>query len=179
MVEVSAEQKENIHKFYLASRALFSSGVVPPINIQRSFEEMINGFRGAVNTWRPTHISRSAIKELFFHGPKNVQRAHGVLTGRKDRFVRTTEILSGPELPFEEWWKSWDTHDATVLITRDEHGSGKIFDPSEVILIPSDPPGMFVTAGFSFKIRKSVEMVWVEQVVSDLCLTSEQPAAAG
>jgi hypothetical protein len=133
------------------------------IHVQRSFDEVAHGVRGA-ETWRPTHATRAALSELTVSGTKRVQRAHGALPGRLDRYVRTVKLLSEAEMEFEDWWEFWCRHDATVLITREEHGSGKIFDESELIPVPAD---MFPSAGFAFKVRKKVEVRWALGVIEN------------
>lgn len=153
-------EKEKLHTFYLASRALLESGVVPPLAVQRGFDETMVGYL-AVDTWRPTHISWDAAEEILNGDSRNVQRAHG-LCGRLNRYDRTIAVLTGPEQTFDEWWSFYAEHDTTVLITKKEHSSGKQFVFSELIELPQPPKGMFLRAGFSFKVRKKVEMVWLK-----------------
>ena len=173
-VKVEPKVADQLQQFYLSSRALFALGIVPAINMQRSFDEIVQGAVGAANTWRATHVSWSALKAVSEGNAKDVQRAHGVLEGRKDRFVRTLSILQGQEQRFEDWWNEWLFHDATVLITRSEHGSGRIFTADELIPLPTDPADIFSTSGFSFRCRKSVEVAWSIQFLSDKGLSSER-----
>ena len=154
---VTPQQQEVLHQFYINARALLTAGIVPPINVQRSFDEVLGGVRGP-ESWRPTHVSPAAAVELPISGTKRVQRAHGVLAGRMDRYDRTLFLLRDEERPFEDWWQFWCEHDATVLITREEHGSGRIFQEDELIPVPV---GMFLNAGFAFKVRKKVEVAWL------------------
>lgn len=154
-------EKEKLHKFYLATRSLLESGVVPVWAAQRGFEETMGGFLD-VHTWRPTHVSWDAAEELLRGGYKNVQRAHGI-GGRLDRYDRTASLLTGDEKTFDEWWSFYLEHDATVLVTKKEHSVGKQFDLQAIIALPPHPHGMFVRAGFSFKVRKKVELVWLRE----------------
>lgn len=158
-INPTKSEKEKLHKFYLATRSLLESGVVPVWAAQRGFEETMGGFLD-VHTWRPTHVSWAAAEELLNGGYKNVQRAHGI-GGRLDRYERTVQVLTGPETTFDEWWNFYTDHDATVLITKKEHSTNKQFDLQTLIELPPHPHGMFVRAGFSFKVRKKVELVWL------------------
>ena len=155
-----------LHTFYLACRQAIQSGL-PRRGVQRSFEEMIYSVVDD-DAWRPTHISISALKECIAGNTRAVQRAHGALGNRKDRFVRTLEILEGPCLEFSDWWSFFLEHDKTILITRQEHGSGKTFAESELIPTPEWSKGMFVNSGFSVKIRKRVEIVWMKEKLEEL-----------
>ena len=156
-------EKTTLQQFYLASRNLLQCGVVPPVCVQRSFEEAIAGFLGN-NTWRPTHISYEAARAILAGASKTVQRAHGVLGDRMDRYDRTLAVLQGPLREFDDWWGFYRKHDATVLITRQEHGSNRKFTLDELIEVPWDSRDMFVSAGFAFKVRKKVEMKWLSEV---------------
>lgn len=160
--DVTPHQKQTLHGFYKASRELLASGAVPVIHVQRSFDEVAHGVRGS-ETWRPTHATRAALSELTVSGTTKVQRAHGAMPGRLDRYVRTVKLLSEAEMDFDDWWEFWCRHDATVLITREEHGSGKIFEEADVVAVPE---GLFPSAGFAFKVRKKVEVAWAIKILT-------------
>lgn len=155
------EEKEKLQKFYLATRNLLQDKIVPETCVQRSFEEAIAGFQGDA-TWRPTHISHAALREIVEGSYRNVQRAHGVVGDRLDRHARTLKILRCEMMEFDEWWKFWLDNDVTVLITKFEHASGKKFSYEELVPLPPREEGMFLNSGFSFKLRKKVEMVWLK-----------------
>lgn len=155
--------KDKLQQFYLASRDLLNSGVIPSLCVQRSFEEAIAGYMGE-NCWRPSHVSRAAIKEGVTGTYRNLQRAHGVVEGRLDRFARTIEVLSGEAKDFETWWRFWVYHDRTILITRDEHNENKRFKLDDLIEVPQDSRGLFARGGFSFKMRKKSELAWMRSV---------------
>ena len=156
-------EKEKLQKFYLASRNLLQDSIVPEICVQRAFEEAIAGFLGEDN-WRPTHISKAAVSEIVEGSYKNVQRAHGVVGDRLDRYDRTLEVLKGDMMEFDDWWAFWKEHDSTVLITKAEHSSNLKFSFDELIPLPDKGLGMFVNSGFSFKLRKKVELKWLKEV---------------
>ncbi|NBW09557.1 MAG: hypothetical protein EBR82_16185 [Caulobacteraceae bacterium] len=160
MITLSLEQKQKLHQFYLASRALAvdNQSIICPI--QRGFEEVMIGVLDSYS-WRPTHISPMAAREVMEGNKSNIQRAHGIM-GRLDRYERTIKILTGPEQKFEDWWQFYLEHDATVLLTKKEHHSGKAFQLSELIELPSYPDLIFPSAGFSFKVRKKVEIAWLK-----------------
>jgi hypothetical protein len=158
-------EKDLLQNFYVSSRALLAGGVVPAWGVQRSFEEAMSGYMGD-EVWRPSHISRSAAHEIMCGSYKNVQRAHGVVGNRLDRYQRTVSILTGEEKAFDSWWSFWKEHDSTVLITRSEHGSNRRFTFEELIEIPREPHVFFVRAGFSFKVRKKVEIAWLKTVLN-------------
>lgn len=160
-------EKESLQQFYVACRRLLSQNVVRKIAAQKAFEEAIHGFTNE-NSWRPTHISRAAAHDAINGNSKNIQRAHGVLKGRIDRYDRTVGLLEGYEQPFEDWWKFYVEHDATVMITREEHGSGKTFEAEDLIELPPHNLGMFTSSGFSFKMRKKVEIAWLRTKLAGL-----------
>lgn len=155
------EQKRALQEYYLSSRKLLESGVVPAICVQRSFESVMGGVLGE-ECWRPTHISVGAMAYAVEGLVSDLQRAHGVLEGRKDRYERTLDILSGVEKEFDEWWEYYRHHDATVLITKAEHSSNKKFLEEELVVIPRDGLKLFINSGFSFRFRKKVELQWIK-----------------
>ena len=150
-----------LHEFYLTCRKMLKSGI-PRRGVQRGFEELVYSIVGK-DSWRPTHVSVEALRACVSGDRRAVQRAHGVLKDRKDRFDRTLDLLEGPEQPFDVWWPEFLHHDKTVLITRSEHGSGKKFRKSDLIPTPAWSEGMFENSGFSVKIRKRVELVWMRE----------------
>jgi hypothetical protein len=167
MINVSdSEVRDKLQKFYAATRSLLSSGAIPAMYVQRSFEEAIAGYLGE-DTWRPSHISPAAIVESATVTHRNIQRAHGVVGDRMDRYTRTINVLTGPEKSFEDWWQFWIYHDQTVMITRDEHIADKKFQFNELIEIPRDL-GLFTRGGFSFSFRKKKEQAWVEKTYKEI-----------
>jgi hypothetical protein len=159
-------EKEKLQRFYLASRSLIQDNIVPDVCVQRSFEEAIAGFQGE-DVWRPTHISILACDEAVNGSIKNIQRAHGVVGDRLDRYDRTLTILKGEEQDFDSWWKFWREHDATVLITKKEHSSNVRFAYDDLIPLPDPSLRMFVRSGFSFKMRKKFEIKWIQTVLEE------------
>lgn len=160
----TAAEKSALQQYYVATRALLNSKVVPAWAAQRGFEETVGGYLD-VHTWRPTHVSHEAAQEIVNGSFRNVQRAHGI-GGRLDRYKRTLKLLTDPEQDFDSWWSFYLEHDATVLITKKEHTSGKEFDLNQLIKLPPHPHGMFTRAGFSFKVRKKVEVVWLRDALA-------------
>jgi len=128
--------------------------------VQKSFEELVYSVIDK-NSWRPTHISQEAIREYSEGTQRNIQRAHGVVGDRLDRYVRTMILLEDAELSFCDWWSFFNDHDKTVLITRKEHSAGKKYDYSELIDLPPWSLGMFENSGFSVRIRKKTEGMWL------------------
>ena len=159
-------EREKIHKFYLASRELLEGGFVPAWSVQRGFDESMFGYLGD-HVWRPTHVSHAAAQEIASGNHRNVQRAHG-LGGRLDRHKRTMKLLTDPLQNFDDWWKFYLEHDATVLITKKEHSSEKEFELSQLIALPPHPHGMFTRAGFGFKVRKNVEVAWIVNKLKEM-----------
>jgi len=135
---------------------------VPRRGVQKSFEELVYSVVGK-DSWRPTHISKSAIREYVEGSSRNLQRAHGVVGDRLDRYTRTMQLLEGDELDFETWWEYFILHDKTVLITRKEHGSGIKFNEKDLIELPTWTEGLFENSGFSVRIRKKTEGVWLNK----------------
>ena len=154
------EQKQTLQEFYRSCRRLLSSGVSTTYFVQRAFEEALAGTR-LDEAWRPTHISRAAAAEVVEGRRENVQRAHGVLSGRLDRHERTSTLMTGPERPFDEWWAFFCEHDSTVLVTRKEHTEQVPL--SQMIPLPDPTLGMFLSRGFKVRIRQTVEVKWLRE----------------
>lgn len=162
----SESEKEALQTFYLSCRNLLDGGIIPPICVQRAFEEVVGGFT-MEDTWRPTHISLSALKEAAEGNYTSIQRAHGILENRLDRFVRTIKVLRDPEVNFEGWWDFYINHDTTILITREEHSLNKSFDIKDLIPVPQDTD-LFKRGGFSFRFRKKHELKWAKSTLEKL-----------
>ena len=156
-----SELKSLLHDHYLNLRKMLPAGV-PRRGVQKSFEELVYSVI-AVDSWRPTHVTPEAVREYVEGSSKNLQRAHGVLGDRLGRYERTMLLLEGDELPFDTWWRFFTEHDKTVLITRKEHGSGRKFTEDELISLPAWEKGMFENSGFSVRIRKKTEGVWLQE----------------
>jgi len=153
-------EKENLQRLYLACRGLLQAKIAKDIRIQKSLEETMYGFLGE-DSWRPTHITRTAIIEILNGSYRNVQRAHGILNDRLDRYTRTMTILNGDEKSFDEWYDFYVKNDATILITRKEHAYNVKFIEEELIKIPQELD-LFGSVGFSFRFRKGNELAWVK-----------------
>ena len=136
------------------------------ISVQKSFEEMLSGYLGK-NAWRPTHASWQAAQELVTGSVKSVQRAHGVIHGRLERRPRTLQIFSSPEQTFDQWWDFYKKHDVTVMITKTEHNSNTMYLEDNLIKLPPWDLGMFESAGFNLRIRKSVEVEWMKKILKE------------
>lgn len=174
----SNEHKILLHDHYMNLRKMISAGF-PRRGVQKSFEELVYSIVGK-NSWRPTHISRSAIQEYVSERPRNIQRAHGAVGNRLDRFERTMNLLEKyPEKSFEDWWAYFTEHDKTVLITRKEHGSGKRFQWDELIELPDWELGMFENSGFSVKLRKRTEGLWIFRKHQELEMLSRREIETG
>ena len=160
-------EKETLQQFYYACRKLLTQNIVYKVAVQKAFEEAIHGFTKE-KSWRPTHISPAAAKDAVEGNSKNVQRAHGVLEERLDRYDRTLKILTDDEVEFDVWWKFYMHHDTTVMCTRTEHASGKKFHVDELIEIPHTETDLFTTSGFGFKMRKKQEIAWLKKELEKL-----------
>lgn len=155
-MDLTPLEREKLHGFYLATRELLASGVVTHAAAQRSFEEMMAGFLRD-RTWRCTHISPAAARDIAAGRHRNVQRAHGI-GGRLDRYDRTVKLLTSDVQDFDAWWSFYLEHDATVLITREEHNRNVDFDLQALVTVPE---GLFPSSGFSYKVRKKMEVAWL------------------
>lgn len=153
-------EKENLQRLYIACRSLLIAKIGTNISVQKSFEEMLYGYLGE-DSWRPTHITNDALKELSNCSTKNVQRAHGILQDRLDRYERTMSILKNNEKSFDEWWDIYIKNDATILLTRKEHSLNMKFLKEKLIEIPQNL-NLFGSSGFSFKFRKRNELSWIK-----------------
>ena len=148
-----------LHDHYLNLRKMLKAGV-PKRGIQKSFEELVYSVVDK-DSWRPTHISEEGINEYAKGNKRNLQRAHGVLGDRLSRYERTMKLLEGEPVSFDTWWDFFIKHDKTVLITKKEHSSGKVFSEKDLIELPPWSNGMFENSGFSVRIRKKKEGVWL------------------
>ena len=173
MIRPSKKQAQLLHQHYQNIREMHSAGF-PRRGVQKSFEELVYSVLGK-DSWRPTHISVEALKEYCEAGGKNIQRAHGVVPGRMDRIDRTMSLIEGAEKPFKVWWDFFTKHDKTILITRKEHSSGKTYDYSDLIELPVWEHGMFENSGFSVKLRKKTEGVWIHNTYSKVCQDQKEP----
>ena len=165
-MRLDSQQKILLQDFYLAMRNLSKSGI-PRRGLQRSFEEMVYSIMGK-DAWLPSHITKNALVQYTSGNDTRLQRAHGSFSDRLDRYVRTLQIIEGEEQTFDEWWKFFIYHDKTILMTRKEHGSKKKFENIDVVSIPRDDNRYFENSGFSAKIRKSVEVLWMMSEVKKL-----------
>ncbi len=153
-----------LHEHYLHCRKLLNTGF-GVFYTTRIFENIFYDKTVFENSWRSTHISAAAIKTLLSNKGSSisgVQRCHGIIDNRLDRLVRTRTLLEGPELPFKEWYTYYRKHDLTVLLTKKEHQSEEL---SRLYPIPEEL-NLFQASGFGFKKRKSVECVWMNEVVN-------------
>lgn len=141
---------------------MYASGRFNPASVISAFDALAFSVLGK-DAWRPTHISRAAMAAYASGNNKEVQRAHGALSGRYDRHRRTQVLMTGPELEFDTWWKFALDHDKTVLLTKQEHGSKKVFLEEELFPLPPWPLGMFDNAGKTVRFRKSIELRWVTE----------------
>ena len=160
-MKLTPEITELLHDHYLTMRNMIRAGF-PRRGVQKSFEELVYSVMGK-NSWRPTHISKLALSECVNGSTRNIQRAHGILSDRMDRMDRTMNILTGSLMPFEVWWRFFTQHDKTILVTRKEHSSGQQFKKSDLIDLPSWEEDMFYNSGFSVKIRKKTEGMWLKE----------------
>ena len=163
--EMSEDIKEGLHEHYLHCRKLLKTGF-GVFYTTRIFENIFYDTTVFTTSWRSTHISEAAIKKLLSNKGSSisgVQRCHGLIDNRLDRLVRTRKLLEGPEMPFEEWYIYYRKHDLTILLTKKEHKSEKF---GRLYEIPQEL-NLFQTSGFGFKKRKSVECVWMNEVLND------------
>lgn len=160
-------EKVNLQNFYLSARSLLSSGIVTTWGMQRSFEEMMCGYLGGL-TWQPTHTSREAVKAIAENRKRDLQRAHGIIEGKFDRYTRTMQLLQGEELSFDGWYRFYLEHDASVLLTREEHNTKKKFTIEELVELPPKSEGYFSMSGFTFSMRKKVEIAWAHEKLKEL-----------
>ena len=173
---MSPEIKNLLHHHYLTMRKMLAAGF-PRRGVQKSFEELVYSVMGK-NSWRPTHITWSALESIVkchqgYRKANNIQRAHGILPGRMDRIDRTITMLSKDVMAFDEWWHFFTHHDKTILVTRTEHSMGDLFEESDLIELPKWDDDMFYNSGFSVKIRKKTEGVWLKKIYNKIQCVNE------
>lgn len=159
------EQIEILQAHYVSCRRLIESGLVPDTFAQKALEEPLGGMLGKL-AWRPTHISPNAAHAAI-SGTDKLQRAHGVIPGRLDRYERTMKILRGPMQEFQAWWSFFVENDKTVILTRSEHASGKSYEVTQLIELPGVDADMFTSSGYNFKLRKKKEILWLEAQIKN------------
>jgi hypothetical protein len=158
--------KDLLQEYFLTMQRMLTAGFSRR-GVQKSFEEMMYSIMGK-DSWRPTHISESAITEYVIGSQRNIQRAHGVLPDRIDRIDRTMLILEGDFKTFDEWWNFFTYHDRTILITRKEHAANIKFEKSDLVRLPDWNEDMFRGGGFTVNLRKKTEGVWIRNKYSEL-----------
>ena len=156
--------KQALHNHYLTMREFYDIGIKFS-SIQRSFENLLN--LDSKNSWRPTHISLNAAKEIISGNTRNIQRAHGIVPDRLDRINRAKVLFSGPIQKFDEWYKFYCYHDKTILITKLEHNENIKFDYENLIKLPDWNRNMFQCGSFSVNIRKKTEIKWLKENIND------------
>ena len=132
--------------------------------VQKSFEELAYTAMEK-NCWRPTHISQNAVKyciENWGVRSRGIQRAHGILTDRMDRFDRTMLLLQEECLNFDQWWQFFTNHDKTILVKRTEHNRNIPVEDLKLIELPPWSEDMFYSSGFSVSLRKKSEGIWLQ-----------------
>lgn len=157
----SPGQSPGIQAHYLALRALVPH--LPLRSLSLSLESVAYGVLGPWS-WRPTHASPAAVVAAVEDWPRRgsrVQRAHGVLPGRVDRWERDRDILTGPEEPLPAWWDRFVAADSTVLLAREEHVPGLSLPPAALIPLPPPEEGLFLTSGFGVRLRRRGEGDWL------------------
>jgi hypothetical protein len=162
-MNLSNQQKNLLHEHYLTMRKMLSSGFSKR-GVQKSFEELVYTVMEK-NCWRPTHISQNAVKyciENWNTRSKGVQRAHGMLSDRMDRFDRTMFLLQTECLSFDQWWEFFTYHDKTILVERTEHSKNILSEDLKLIELPPWSEDMFFSSGFSVSLRKKSEGAWLE-----------------
>jgi hypothetical protein len=164
-VRLNEEIKSIIQAHYFNMRNALKAGMNGHL-VQKSFEELLGGVTKE-NSWRSTHISMAAAKELsdqsihYAVSAKRIRRAHGYVSGRLDRHTRTMQILSGSPKPFNEWYPFFLEHDKTVLILKEEHQPNTTSRLEDMIQLPPWEMGLFEHGSKSVKIRKRKEVVWI------------------
>jgi hypothetical protein len=165
-MNLTSQQKNLLHEHYLAMRKMIAVGFSRR-SVQKSFEELLYGAMGK-NCWRPTHISQNAVKccvKNWDTRSRSIQRAHGILTNRMDRFERTMLLLQEEEcLSFDQWWEFFTHHDKTVLVERTEHSKNVETKDLKLVELPPWSEDMFYSSGFSVSLRKRIEGVWLEKI---------------
>ena len=164
---MTPQQSKLMHEHYLNLRKMLKAGFSRR-GVQKSFEELAYSVLGK-DSWRPTHISESALKSYCNGEKRLIQRAHGVVPDRLDRIDRTMLLMEGPELSFHEWWDFFTRQDKTILITKQEHNKGVKYTLEDLVPLPDWRQDMFENSGFSVKIRKKTEGVWLENTYKKLC----------
>ena len=150
-----------VQAHYLALRSLVGTLPLRPLSL--SLEAVAYGILGPWS-WRPTHISHAATVAVVEDWPRRgsrVQRAHGTLPGRVDRWERDRDILTDPEEPLPVWWDRFVAADSTVLLARSEHVPGLSLSPAHLIPLPPPAEGLFLTSGFGVRLRRRGEGDWL------------------
>lgn len=136
---------------YGTYRLLFHSDA-PLRNKQKAFESSAL----CDNSWFVTSISVAAAKRLLeSRSPGGVRRAHWM-----SRVDRASAMFDRPEpLPKHDLLDFFFEHDSTTVVTTEENGVPGVAHWSELIPVPA---GHFTSGSFKIRLRKSVELAWLQ-----------------
>jgi hypothetical protein len=147
MVDITL--KENLHHDYLRIREMKASFQTK----HRMLWEMLGMNGKNKDFWRVVGITELAFNKMVENdvddAKKNIknnriQRAH-----IKKRIETSREMLEGPPMDIDTWWKFYKKNDKCVLATASEnHGK------TQEILKYKVPKGLFNSYGFSYRVGK-------------------------
>ncbi len=152
-------QKKVRYKIYLA---VFDAYEVNAMRLNIATATMTNALGFEMWTWHVTSISHDALNAISNAGGKmpspSLVRAHNA------NRIDTWRIMLEKKFEYEEFWDFFLARDKVSLVTRQEHGTGKI---SELVNIPEDMD-LFRSVGYAARIRKKIEGVWVQETLKKL-----------
>ena len=118
IIEPTREIKEEIYKLYTS---VFNSELK-----DKRIKLMTYIFAWYPWSWRVVGISKGAVDRISLEGyyplPKKLQRDH-FLQSRNDTYKIMLE--GAHKMPFTEWWTLFWENDPTIIMTKDEHDTGR------------------------------------------------------
>ena len=128
-------------------------------------------------SWRPIAISEDALRRIgATRSNKGCARGHWY-----DRKQRHKDLFGPAALEPEVLMKHFYDHDTTVLITKEQNDARGAYSTwGRIVPVPELPDEatrsgrqpernvLFPTSGYTFAVRKTVELPWVDARIAEL-----------
>lgn len=116
------------------------------------------------DSWRVVGISEAALRRIGTTGTSaGLQRGHWF---SRDKRYEALFGATAPAMDREALIRFFFEHDTTVVITKEQNNAGG--DHTQWGTIVAVPEGYFATRGYTFKVRKGIEIPWVASQIARL-----------
>lgn len=120
-------------------------GMRSPTNRRvRMLTELLGSY---ADNWIVTGVTVEALKVFEQHDFRRVSRMGINRSHLVDRHKTYTQMIDGPEMTADEWWKFYRENDKTILATSSENMSNAFSDVHSI----DTELGLFRTSGFTWK----------------------------